>query len=241
MFTDQIEAEDFSKMPEEYRTLLSRVLRIQADCEIGGPHLYVSQWLLSAPTAEDQWKVAKTAAEEIEHFHKINQLLNQIGMDASDRLFVQKADRYVDAFRREMPTWADWAVFGMLIDRVGQFQLDEFVDCSYLPLARLLPPHDNQILEEEQGHVNFGLLKVMELGRTDEGREQVQAAVNRWYVTALDMFGRTESRRSKSYIEWGIKRRTNLEARHEYITEVNPILEKLGLDIPDADRGRKFV
>jgi 1,2-phenylacetyl-CoA epoxidase catalytic subunit len=81
----------------------------------------------------------------------------------------------------------------------------------------------------------------MELCRTDEGRESVQAAVNRWYITALDMFGRTESRHSKSYIEWGIKRRTNLEARHECIDEVNPILEKLGLEIPNPDEGRKSV
>ena len=43
MFDDKIEAGDFNKMPEEYRDLLVRVLRIQADCEIGGPHLYVRE------------------------------------------------------------------------------------------------------------------------------------------------------------------------------------------------------
>ena len=43
MFTDKIEAKDFSKMPKEYQDLLVRVLRIQADCEIGGPHLYSEQ------------------------------------------------------------------------------------------------------------------------------------------------------------------------------------------------------
>ncbi len=241
MFDDKIEARDFNKMPEEYRDLLVRVLRIQADCEIGGPHLYVREWLLEAPTAEEQWKVAKTAAEEIDHFHKINVLLNELGFDASDRLFIQKPERYVDAFRKDMPTWTDWAVFGMLIDRVGQYQLDEFVECSYLPLARLLPPYDNQILEEEQGHVNFGLLKMVELMKTEEGKQQVQKAVDRWYITALDMFGQTESRRSHRYIEWGIKRRTNMEARRAYIAEVNPILDKLGLKIPDPEEGRKFM
>ena len=140
-----------------------------------------------------------------------------------------------------MPTWADWAVFGMLINRVGQYQVDEFVECSYLPLARLLPPYDKQILEEEQGHVNFGLLKVVELMKTEDGKQQVQDAVDRWYITALDMFGQTGSRRSQRYIEWGIKRRTNMEARQEYIAEVSPILEKLGLKIPDPEEGRKFV
>lgn len=241
MFTDKIEAADFPGMPEEYRDLLIRVLRIQADCEIGGPHLYVREWLLTAPSAEDQWKVAKTAAEEIDHFHKMNRLLNELGYDASDRLFIEKPDRYVDAFRGSMPTWADWAVFGMLIDRVGQYQLDEFVECSYLPLARLLPPYDSQIIDEERGHVNFGMLKVADLSTTDEGRADVQRAVNHWYVTGLDMFGRSESKRDERYLEWGLKRRPNREAREQYIQEVNPILEKLGLEIPDPLEGRKFL
>lgn len=241
MFDSKIESKDIGTMPDEFRELLVRVLRIQADCEIGGPHLYVNEWLLEAPTAEEQWKVAKTAAEEIDHFRKINVLLNELGCDASDRLFVQKRERYVEAFRKVMPTWADWAVFGMLIDRVGQYQLEEFIECSYLPLARLLPPYDNQILEEEQGHVNFGLLKMVDLMKTEEGKQQVQAAVDRWYITALDMFGHTESRRSERYIEMGLKRRTNMQARREYIAEVNPILEKLGLRIPNPLEGRKFL
>ncbi len=241
MFTDKIEAAGFDKMPREFQDLLVRVLRIQADCEIGGPHLYVREWLLEAPSAEDQWKVAKTAAEEIDHFHKINGLLRELGFDASDRLFINKADRYVDAFRRSMPTWADWAVFGMLIDRVGQYQLDEFVECSYLPLARLLPPYDSQIIDEEKGHVNFGILKVVDLCKKPEGKAQVQAAVNRWYVTGLDMFGRSESKRDESYLEWGLKRRTNREAREQYTREVDSILEKLGLEIPDPLEGRKYL
>jgi len=45
-FTDKVEAHEAPKMPAEYQSLLKRVLRIQADCEIGGPHLYVSEWLL---------------------------------------------------------------------------------------------------------------------------------------------------------------------------------------------------
>ena len=42
-FRDKVEAHEAAKMPAEYQTLLKRVLRIQADCEIGGPHLYVNQ------------------------------------------------------------------------------------------------------------------------------------------------------------------------------------------------------
>ncbi len=50
---DRVTAADVSKMPAEYRELLTRLLTIQADCEIGGPHVYGPRWFLDAPTAND--------------------------------------------------------------------------------------------------------------------------------------------------------------------------------------------
>src|SRR2546427_11972111 len=138
-FGDKGESHDAPKMPAACQVLLKRVLRIQADCEIGGPHLYVSQWLLGAPSADDQWMLAKVAGEEIDHFRKINRLLNELDEDASELMYVEKSRRDLEAFRQAMPTWADVAAFGFLIDRVGHYQLDELVGCSCLPLDRLRP------------------------------------------------------------------------------------------------------
>lgn len=229
-FTDRVStADEFETMPQEYRDLLTRVLRIQADCEIGGPHLYVADWVLTAPTADDQWRMSRIAAEEIDHFRKFNRLLYQIGSSADDRLWVEKQERYVDAFKGEMPSWADVAVFGLLIDRVGEYQLDEFVDSSFEPLNKVLPP----ILAEEKGHVSFGLYKCRDL--IDQGRKaEVQAAIDRWYPEALDMFGNPKSKRDWKYIRWGLKRRTNEQARREYKAEADAVLQELGLVIPDV-------
>lgn len=237
MFTDKIEARDFSKMPKEYQDLLVRVLTIQADCEIGGPHIYLDRWVLTAPTIDDQLVMAKTASEEVDHCRKMLVLLREVGVDGSHVLWRTKAERAVDAFRMEMPTWADVAVFGFLIDRVGRYQLEEFTDCSYLPLQKVLP----QILHEERGHISYGTTKLRELLRAPEGRAQAQAAVNRWYPRALDMFGLSESRRSERYVEWGIKRRGNTQARQEYMDEVTPLLAELGLQIPDPLEDRKYL
>lgn len=229
VFTDRVSTRDeFEKMPDEYRELLTRVLRIQADCEIGGPHLYVSQWVLNAPTADDQWRMSRIAAEEVDHFRKINRLLNIIGSSADDRLWVDKEERYVDAFKRDMPSWADIAMFGLLIDRVGEYQLDEFQDSSFEPLNKVLPP----VLQEEKGHVSFGLHKARDL--IDQGRKaEVQDAVNRWYPESLDMFGNTRSKRDHRYIKWGLKRRTNAQARAQYKKEADTVLTELGLQIPE--------
>ena len=46
MFEEKVERKDLDKLPPEYKDLLQRVLTRQADCEIGGPHLYVKDILL---------------------------------------------------------------------------------------------------------------------------------------------------------------------------------------------------
>jgi 1,2-phenylacetyl-CoA epoxidase catalytic subunit len=235
-FNDKVEAHEAPRMPAEYQALLKRVLRIQADCEIGGPHLYVSEWLLAAPSADDQWMLAKVAGEEIDHFRKINRLLNELGEDASDLMYVDKSRRDLEAFRQAMPTWADVAAFGFLIDRVGQYQLEEFVGCSYLPLDRALP----RILQEEKTHVGYGHVKLRDMVRTEKGHGEAQAAIDRWYPRGLDMFGRTNSRRAARYQYWGLKRRSNETARTEYMAEVAPLIEGLGLRVPDATTDRHF-
>ena len=51
MFRDKVDLKDLSKMHREYQELLKRVLAIQADCEIGGPHLYVKDVMSGAPTS----------------------------------------------------------------------------------------------------------------------------------------------------------------------------------------------
>ncbi len=238
MFTDRIELKDFDKMDPEYKDLLGRVLTIQADCEIGGPHLYVEDILPSAPSKIEQLIVARTAAEEIDHFRKMARLAGDIGVDVSFVLSQPNQKRYLEAFRGVIKTWEDFAVFGFLIDRVGKYQLEEFFHCSYLPVERILP----DVIKEELGHIGYGTNKTGELAdKGDESKEKVQKAVNFWYIKALDMFGRSESRRSERYLYWGLKRRSNAQAREEYIKEVNPFIEQMGLEIPDPVKGRQYL
>jgi ring-1,2-phenylacetyl-CoA epoxidase subunit PaaA len=236
MFDDKVALKDVDKMALEYQDLLKRVLAIQADCEIGGPHLYVKDILPNAPTKADQMLVAKTAAEEMDHYRKFARLAGDIGLDVSYVLSWPNQKRYVEAFRGKINTWEDFAVFGFLIDRVGRYQLEEFMNCSYQPLAEILP----QVIKEEMGHIGFGASKASELAaKGDEGKERLQKAVDFWYPKALDMFGRSGSKRSERYRYWGLKRRSNEQARQEYIREVDPLIVKLGLQVPEIDKGRR--
>src|SRR5256884_9567646 len=97
-FTDKIEPKDFPKMPKEYQDLLTRLLTIQADCEIGGPPIYVDHRTLRAPTVDDQWRVPPIAAEEIDHCRKMLRLLGLLEIDRSDILNRPRSKRQVYAF-----------------------------------------------------------------------------------------------------------------------------------------------
>jgi ring-1,2-phenylacetyl-CoA epoxidase subunit PaaA len=239
MFSDKVELKDFEKQDPEYQDLLRRVLAIQADCEIGGPNLYVEDMLPNAPSKLDQLIVARTAAEEMDHFRKMARLAGDIGVDVSYLLSRPNKERYVEAFRGKINTWEDFSVFGFLIDRVGRFQLEEFIGCTYQPLARIV--EDPDVIREEEGHIDFGTNATAEwAAKGGEHKERVQRAVDYWYAKGLDMFGNSKSYRSERYMHWGLKRRPNSVARQQYKDEVDALIEKMGLTVPDPNKGRLY-
>lgn len=240
MFREKISAREFREMPPEYQELVTRLLTIQADCEIASAHIYGAKWLLKAPSADDMHQLSRVIGEEIDHFRKFNRLLTEINADGTHLLWQESSERLLDAFKvKDVPTWADLAVFSFLIETVGKYQLEEYLDSSYLPLneSALLPV----IVSEEIQHIAYGQTKMIELCADARGKLAARKALDRWYPLALDMFGRSTSRRTWRYLEWGLKRRTNAEARREYMEEVNPLIAQLGLDIPDESRERKYI
>ncbi len=67
---------------------------------------------------------------------------------------------------------------------------------------------------------------------TSGSKAEAQAAVNKWYPRALDMFGHSNSDTSRRAIEYGLKRWTNEEARARYISEVTSLMGSVGLELP---------
>jgi ring-1,2-phenylacetyl-CoA epoxidase subunit PaaA len=241
MFTGQVEIKDIGKVDPEYVDLLRRVMAIQADCEIGGPHLYVEHMMDGAPSRIDRLVVARTSAEEIDHFRKFAKIAGDLGVDTSYLLSRPNTERYVEAFRGLIKNWEDFTVFGFLVDRVGKYQLEEYIGSTFVPLAQMFE-HPSKVLEEEEGHIDYGTTRTAELAaQGEEGKQRAQRAVDFWYVKALDMFGNSGSYRSQRYIEWGLKRRQNEEARQQFMGEVNPMIEQMGLQVPDPLKGRQYL
>ena len=69
----------------------------------------------------------------------------------------------------------------------------------------------------------------------------MQRSVDFWYIKTLDMFGRSDSERSNRFCHLGLKRRSNSQARWEFIKEVGPIIQGMGLTVPDPIKDRKFL
>jgi len=97
-------------------------------------------------------------------------------------------------------------------------------------------------VREELGHIEYGANNPAELtAKGDESKDKVQQALDFWYARALDMFGHSQSWRSERYRYWGLKRRSNAQAREDYIREVTPLIEEMGLKVPDSLKGRKYL
>jgi ring-1,2-phenylacetyl-CoA epoxidase subunit PaaA len=237
MFTDKVGPKDLALLPPEYRELLVKILTIHADGEIAAPQMYLNEWCLKAATAFDQMMIAQISAQEIDHYRKVANILQQIDVDVSYILKRTPEDRDISAINRRPATWQDLVTFYFLVDRVAFYQLEEFADCSYLPVCQAMP----KIIEEEKTHVAYGAKHVKMLASSPETKPELQRAINEWFPRALDMFGRSKSRRAERYMHWGIKKRTNEELRQAWLDAVTPLLTEYGLQIPDPTVGRTYM
>ncbi|MHB8351646.1 MAG: Phenylacetic acid catabolic protein [Thermoplasmata archaeon] len=236
--------ETAEELPADMRKLVVRLMVVQADTEFASIQQH-RPWLDHAPTLEDRWIEARIVADEARHGLQACRILRDFGEEGQgfiDELLTRREGEHkLDAFNMKFDRWSDVGAFTCLIDRVGVYQLRAFQECSYGPLARAMP----LMLSEEQLHLNFGLnvLKrmVREGSRYAGDAAEAQAAVNKWFPRALDMFGHSHSETSQRAIAMGLKRWTNEEAREMYIQEITPLLRGLGLEIPDAGFDRHIL
>jgi len=224
-------------MPPEYRQLLIRVLEVQANIDV--PNQNYTHWIYRAPTLDDQWWLARITMEELGHCRIFAALLKELGVDVDADNFIRlpAEEKKLDFMKVPWETWTDVGTFLFLTDRVGKYQLQEFVDCSYEPLVRAV----GTVLEEEATHPVYGMSILQRICRTPEGRRDAQRHLEKWYPIALDMFGRSDSKNNERYRYWALKKRTHQEMRLAYIAEVEPLIRELGLEPPDPLVNRKYL
>ena len=227
-------------MPEEYREVLLRLLRIHADTEVSV--LYretdpIRHHIDLAPTVEDRVIEGKIYSDELRHGLIFYKLLRELGLELTRELMVSQQERALGFLNLKVDTWTDVALFHYLTERAGMLQLRDLIGCSYAPLARVVA----RITREETSHTNMGYRHLQRVCRTEAGRREAQHLLSKWYPAALDMFGSSKSRWVDKYIAWGLKRTRHDDLRRQFIGELNPRLERLGLTPPDPLANRKIL
>ncbi|NMG45029.1 1,2-phenylacetyl-CoA epoxidase subunit A [Aromatoleum toluvorans] len=236
-----IEAKDW--MPEAYRKTLVRQISQHAHSEIVGM-LPEGNWITRAPTLKRKAILLAKVQDEGGHGLYLYAAAETLGVSRDellDALHTGKA-KYSSIFNYPTLTWADIGVIGWLVDGAAIMNQIPLCKCSYGPYARAMV----RICKEESFHQRQGydLLLTMMKG-TDEQREMVQDAVNRWWWPSIMMFGPhdKDSVHSGQSARWGIKRISNDDLRQKFVDATVKQAEVLGVTMPDpalqwnAERG----
>jgi ring-1,2-phenylacetyl-CoA epoxidase subunit PaaA len=123
-------------------------------------------------------------------------------------------------------------VLKAVVDLAEVVLMEELLATSYLPLRDLAAA----LLPEERFHVSFGRAHARELAGDAAARPAVQRAVDDLVGFTLPFFGRSVSANNAAFRRWGVKQRTNDEARAAWADGCRRFVEdELGLRFPPVD------
>ena len=184
-----------------------------------------------APDAEAKRLLSKLMMQEVEHGAITAGILKGLGVVEVNT----PIDQYL--FELSIDTWCDLCYFHALGDRVGMYVGENWGDVPYEPLRSVAP----RLHRDEVFHATLGYQNLTALCQTPEGLAQAQSLIGKWWPAALDMFGSSGSRFSEKYVRWGIRRAGNDELRRQYIADTRPLLERIGIQVPDDTLNRRFL
>jgi ring-1,2-phenylacetyl-CoA epoxidase subunit PaaA len=229
-----------------YQEHLINLLYMQADSELAGALGYVPCVKL-APSVEEYLASSMIVKDEFRHARVVYKLLENLGEDVEPHvkqydftmrlsdddadIGVQRAgaDKRVNIFYYPINSWVDFVMFNFCMDRGAGHQLEDSLEASYRPWARVL----EGIFKEEKFHIAHGDNWVKRLAQDPKTHDATQAALNKWYPRTMNIFGRPNSPKNKIYRELGLKKRDNDEVRRAFAQEVADRCKENGLVEPD--------
>lgn len=233
-------ASDFRNMPQEYQQLATRLMLVHTEGELTGADDYTQLFYNLAPNAYEKQVCCERASEEVQHYHLSAQVLGELGVDTSHMLQQHFLERpyYPNELVRGVKNWMERGIFSFIGEAVVLEHLLEFADSSYKPFADIFV---RQIISDEHTHVAHGYRIIKEACQTETGLAAAQRALNRLWPHLLDLFGRSDSERSRLYLKWGLRKTSNEALRTQFIRKTVPRLTAMGLQVPDPMANRAFV
>jgi ring-1,2-phenylacetyl-CoA epoxidase subunit PaaA len=227
----RIEPRDW--MPAPYRKTMIRQIAQHAHSEIIGMQPE-GNWVTRAPSLRRKAILLAKVQDEAGHGLYLYSAAETLGADREDltRRLITGAQKYSSIFNYPTLTFADVGVVGWLVDGAAICNQVPLCRSSYGPYARAMI----RICKEESFHQRQGYELLMTMSRgTDQQKEMVQDATNRWWWPSLMMFGPpdADSPNTAQSMRWRIKRHTNDELRQRFVDMTVPQAEALGVTLPD--------
>jgi ring-1,2-phenylacetyl-CoA epoxidase subunit PaaA len=225
-------------MPEELSQLIVKVLTKHIENSTN-PHFtklinYLWERCMTlCPDEETKAQLALLMMQEVGHGVITWRILKGFGIQQVD----VPVDKYQYAFNIPIDTWCDLCYFQALTDRVGVYVGENWGAVPYEPMRSVAP----QLHSEELFHCNLGYKNLSRWCKTEAGLAQANELIGKWWPAALDMFGRSTSTASAAYVKWGIQKMGNADLRKQYIADTRPLLEKVGIQVPDDAANRRFL
>ena len=230
---EKIEPGDW--MPDRYRKQLIRMISQHAHSEVVGM-LPEGAWITRAPNLRRKQVLLAKVQDEAGHGQYLYHAAETLGATREEMLDAlhEKRAKYSSIFNYPTISWVDVATIGWLVDGAAIKNQTMLAQCSYGPYSRAMV----RICAEEGFHKKQGQEMIMQYAQgTAEQKEMVQDSINRFWWPTLMMFGPhdTDSPNSAILMRWGIKTKSNDQLRQEFVNELVPALQALGIELPDPD------
>jgi ring-1,2-phenylacetyl-CoA epoxidase subunit PaaA len=178
-------------MPDLYRKQLIRMIEQHAHSEIIGS-LPEGTWITRAPGFRRKLALLAKVQDEVGHAQLLYMAAETLGKTREEMIndLINGKSKYSNVFNYPSKTWADVAVIGWLIDAAAIVNQLANSKGSYGPYSRAL----ERICYEESFHLKQGHDNTVFLATgTDQQREMVQDALNRWWKPVIHFFGPPDS------------------------------------------------
>src|SRR5688572_6499805 len=218
---------DLANEPAEYREAIAKIVISHTVNELYGAQVFDEPAIALAPTPYAKWLTCRIAMEEYHHHVRFKALADDLHVPPEATDPTQK--RPLSIFGFPMKSWPEFCVIKMLADLAEILQVEDLLHCSFVPLRNI----GRVTMPEEKFHAQFGKDFCTELCKTDEGRREVQKAIDDYAPFLPQFFGGSKSKNNETFRKYGLKARRNEEMREDFLNRARAVVESIGMRFPE--------
>lgn len=227
-------------MPGRYRQEVTRLVGFQALAEIVGATLF-SEWLDRVPSLEAKLVLTAKCQDEMGHAQVLMRVVEDLGVDRDCIVedYLEGRAKLLNIFHYRAHSWPELAIAALLQNSAAIVQFQSLVRGSYQPYVRAL----RKIMREESFHYHRSLhLSSLIYARgSPEHRRQVEEGLAKWFPLVLAYFGPPDRENPRwGSLRYRVKVDLNDDIRDRWLDKIVPVIESIGLAIPDPMLGRRL-